>query len=135
MTITRFLLLAISITFAAHATGTPVCDTASNTAEARTCLESETVKAEAQLKAYLNAAQAQAAQMTDKAPSLAHAQDAWLEYRKQHCGDVYLFWGSGSFRYDAAAQCNLELTHARTHEVWSAFLVRFGNSPPVLPEP
>jgi len=135
MTIPRFLLLAISISFDAHAAGTPICGTASTTAETRKCLANETVKAEAQLEAYLNAAQAQADQMTDKPPSLAHAQEVWLEYRKQHCGDAYLFWGSGSFRYEAAAQCNLELTHSRTHEVWSAFLVRFGNSPPVLPEP
>ena len=135
MMITRFLLLAISISFAAHAAGTPVCGTATTAAETRTCLENEVAQAEAQLETYLSAAQAQTAQMTDKPPNLAHAQEVWLEYRKQHCGDAYLFWGAGSIRYEAATQCNLELTHARTHELWSAFLVRYGNSPPVLPEP
>ena len=98
-------------------------------------MEAAIARAEAKLSKYIEAAKVEANGLSSEPPKLDETQKLWLQYRQQQCGDAYLFWLAGSYRYAASLQCQLELTRSRTHEVWSTFLVRFGNSPPVLPEP
>lgn len=73
--------------------------------------------------------------MSQAAPNLSAAQSAWSSYRTAQCGDVYSHWGTGAFRYEAALQCNLELTRERTHDLWAGYFTHQDSAPPVLPEP
>lgn len=130
----RGVMLVAAWALSTPVVGAPLCGTAGTAAGTRTCLEALGAEADARLAAYLDAAQAEADQMTIPPVNLAHAQALWANYRQQQCGDVYLYWGTGSYRYEAVNWCHLELTRARTHALWSAYLVR-GGGPPVLPEP
>ena len=112
----------------------PLCPGANATPESHKCMEAAIANAEAKLSKYIEAAKVQANGLSEP-PKLDATQKLWLQYRQQQCGDAYLFWLAGTYRYEASLQCQLELTRSRTHEIWSTFLVRFGNSPPVLPEP
>lgn len=127
--------LFILSTAAASGNAKPLCEGANATPESHRCMEAEVAKAEAKLSRYLKTAQAEANRLSSSPPTLAATQKLWLQYREQQCGDAYLFWLAGTYRYEASLQCRFELTRSRTHEVWSTFLVRLGNSPPVLPEP
>jgi uncharacterized protein YecT (DUF1311 family) len=130
-----FAVLIVLATAGIHAHSAPLCQGANATPESQKCMEAQIQKAEAQLSKYLEAAQAEADTLSSDPPRLGAAQKLWLQYREQQCGDAYLFWLAGTYRYEASLQCQLELTRSRTHEVWSTFLVRLGNSPPALPEP
>ena len=135
MKLSRIAALLLLSTFVVHAHAAPLCQGTNATPESHKCIEALIAKAEAQLAQYLAAAQAEAREMSSSPPQLEATQLLWLKYREQQCGDAYLFWVDGTYRYEASLQCTLELTRSRTHEVWFTYLVRFGNSPPVLPEP
>jgi len=112
------------------------CPNVNATPESHKCMEAKIAEAEALLDRYIYAAQTEAAGIgSTEPPKLANTQTLWLKYRDSQCGDAYLFWLAGSYRYEATLKCELELTRSRTHEIWSTFLVRFGTGPPVLPEP
>jgi len=127
--------LVVLNTVATLARAEPLCPAANSTPESHECMEKEVATAEARLSKYIDAAQAQANELSSSPPKLDVAQKVWLQYREQQCGDVYLYWLPGSYRYEAVLRCHLELTRSRTHEVWATFLYRRGSSPVGLPEP
>jgi uncharacterized protein YecT (DUF1311 family) len=131
----HFAALVVLVLPVAKALASPHCPAANSTPESHECIEAEISKAETTLSAYLAAAQAQANSLSSSPPNIEEEQKVWLQYRVRQCGDAYLYWLPGSYRYEAALECALELTRSRTHEVWSTFLLRVGNAPPVLPEP
>jgi uncharacterized protein YecT (DUF1311 family) len=106
-----------------------------NTVEEAQCLSGELDKANKVLADYLDTAKQRVANENNGKPQLATEQDAWLHYRSLQCGGVYTYWEAGSYRYRAELECEIELTHARTHEIWSAYLRNFGSSPHLRPEP
>ena len=106
-----------------------------NTVEEAHCLSVELDKADKVLADYLDAAKQRIASENNGKPQLDPAQEAWLHYRSLQCGDVYTYWEAGSYRYRADLECEIELTHARTREIWSAYLRNFGGSPDLRPEP
>lgn len=132
----RWSLPTVILAATANASGVVLCPATINaTPESHACMEAAIGKAEARLNQYLQAAQLEANANSTEPPQLLATQERWLAYRDKQCGDAYLFWLSGTYRYEASLRCRYEITNSRTHEVWATFLVRFGGSPPVLPEP
>lgn len=126
-------LLLWSTTGVAHAE--VLCGSASNTVDEAQCMAGEVDKADAVLARYLGAAKARVKQASDSELNLDTAQAKWLAYRSAHCGDVYLMSVTGTIRYRLSAQCQIDLAHQRTHDVWRAFLTYMDSTAPVLPEP
>jgi uncharacterized protein YecT (DUF1311 family) len=48
------------------------------------------------------------------AEQLRKAQRAWIVFRDENCGVLYVLWGNGSMRHLAAADCQLGMTAERT---------------------
>lgn len=132
MNTTRLLCALVLPVTVAAAHAEPCEEYGAPSLEWRACADNAVHAADAKLESYMQAAQSRAGE-TGK--SLAAAQAAWSGYRTAHCGDVYLFWGSGQQRYRASLQCNLELTRERTHDIWAAYLTHSDSAPAVLPEP
>ena len=112
-----------------------VCLDSKNTLEEQDCMSAEVDKAEQKLAKYIATAKAHIAKDQTIALSLDEAQKAWLNYRTVHCGDVYKYWLQGTYRYRASAQCILDLTQERTHNIWAAYLTYVDSTPAILPEP
>jgi len=112
-----------------------VCGAARNTIEETQCMSDEINKADKKLADYLQAAKARIERENEVQLRLNAAQDAWVQYRKVHCGDVYTYWSQGTTRYRQSAQCQIDLSRERTHDIWAAYLTFFGTTPPLLPEP
>lgn len=113
-----------------------------NTIEINDCMSATLGAAEVELKRYLDAArkrlQSEAADDAGVAKALAgldKAQSAWVAYREAECGAVYDYWSSGTIRGSMALTCQIDLTRARTHTVWSEWLTYMDSTPPILPEP
>ncbi|MFZ6708731.1 lysozyme inhibitor LprI family protein [Undibacterium sp. TC9W] len=112
-----------------------LCTTAKNTQEEAQCMAAEVNKADQKLQTYLQAAKSRIDKTPDVKLNLDTAQKVWEQYRAAHCGDVYTYWAQGSVRYRQSAQCQLDLTQSRTHDVWQAYLTYADSTPPVLPRP
>ncbi|MFZ6640082.1 lysozyme inhibitor LprI family protein [Undibacterium sp. TC4M20W] len=112
-----------------------LCATAKNTQEEAQCMTAEVSKADKKLQTYLQAAKSRIDRTPDVKLNLDNAQKSWEQYRSAHCGDVYTYWAQGSVRYRQSAQCQLDLTQNRTHDVWQAYLTYADSTPPVLPRP
>lgn len=112
-----------------------LCLQAKSTVEETQCLSGVLDKDKKVLADYLNAAKERVAKEDSGKPQLDAAQDAWLHYLSAQCGDVYTYWEAGSYRYRADLECEIELTRARTHQIWSAYLRNFGTTPHLRPEP
>ncbi len=98
-------------------------------------MSAEAEKADLKLAKYLEAAKERIAKDKTNELSLDDAQKAWLNYRSLQCGDVYKYWIQGTYRYRASLQCQIDLTHERTHDIWSAYLTYVDSTPAILPEP
>lgn len=112
-----------------------LCGKETNTVEETQCLSAELRKYEQILAGYLDAAKLQIAKEDLGKPQLDAAQEAWIQYRSLECGDVYIYQAKGTYRYRAELDCEIRLTLARTHEIWSAYLKKFGQTFPLHPEP
>ncbi|MFZ6678989.1 lysozyme inhibitor LprI family protein [Undibacterium sp. Tian12W] len=112
-----------------------LCATAKNTQEEAQCMTAEVSKADKKLQTYLQAAKSRIDRTPDVKLNLDNAQKSWEQYRSAHCSDVYTYWAQGSVRYRQSAQCQLDLTQNRTHDVWQAYLTYADSTPPVLPRP
>lgn len=113
-----------------------------STIEINDCQSAVLAKAEGELKRYLAEArkrlQSEAADDAGAAKALAQidkAQAAWMAYREAECGALYDYWSSGTIRNTIALTCEIDLTRARTHTVWSEYLTYMDSTPPILPEP
>lgn len=135
MSVRIFLGLCISLA-AMHASAkSTVCPDSKTTAEDIECMSSEIEKADKKLTSYMLAAKKRLAQDESVKVDLSAAQNTWVAYRKAQCGDVYTFWLQGSYRHRASAQCMLDLTRQRTHDIWSAYLTYVDSTPAILSEP
>jgi uncharacterized protein YecT (DUF1311 family) len=112
-----------------------LCSNAQNTVEEAKCMAAEVDKADKTLQEYLEAAKDRISSDKSIGLQLDAAQDAWSRYRTMHCGDVYRYWAQGTYRYRASAQCQIDLAHSRTHDIWAAYLTFVDSTPAVLPEP
>lgn len=112
-----------------------VCNDAKNTVEIRECMSTEVDKADKKLIKYIEAAKTHIANDKTIELSLDEAQKSWANYRSMQCGDVYKYWGDGSYRYYASLQCMIDVTQKRTHDIWSAYLTFLDSTPAILPEP
>ena len=111
------------------------CDNAQTTLHMNECAQQTLGVAQQQLQQYLNAAYAHNKDDTELVAAIGVAQTQWKAYANAHCESIYTQWRDGSIRNLMALSCRTELTHARTHELWSNFLTYMDSSPAVLPEP
>lgn len=81
------------------------------------------------------AARAQAKEFDLEVSAVDAEQIEWEGYRARHCSNVYELWRQGSIRYERSAICMLQVTKARTTDVWRAYLTFSDSTPPVLPDP
>ena len=136
------LAAGAALAAASPSTAAPPHCPGDNTVEIDACMAADLAKAERQLDRYLAAARqrlkADAADSPDAATALVgldKAQTAWKAYRKSECDSVYVYWQAGTIRGAMALTCQIDLTLARTHEVWSQWLTFMDSTPPILPEP
>ena len=133
----RHLIAVISVfSFAtAAAAAEPLCRDSKNTVEDTKCMSAEIDKADKALREYLEAAKERLSRDKVKGLNLDATQAEWSRYRTMHCGDVYLYWVEGTYRYRASAQCQIDLARSRTHDIWAAYLTFVDSTPALLPEP
>jgi uncharacterized protein YecT (DUF1311 family) len=117
------------------ATAAPLCYDSKSTVEDTKCMSAEIDKADRALREYLEAAKERLSRDKVKGLNLDAAQAEWSRYRTMHCGDVYLYWVEGTYRYRASAQCQIDLARSRTHDIWAAYLTFVDSTPALLPEP
>lgn len=135
MLVQIFVSLCISLLALEANAKNIVCRDSKNTVEETECMSAEIKKAENKLADYMSAAKGKVAEDKSIELQLDAAQKAWLTYRDAQCGDVYRYWVHGTYRYRASAQCMLDLTQERTHDIWAAYLTYVDSTPPVKPEP
>jgi len=131
----RHLIAVVSIFSVATAAAEPLCRDSKNTVEDTKCMSAEIDKADKALREYLEAAKERLVRDKVKGVNLNAAQAEWSRYRTMHCGDVYLYWVEGTYRYRASAQCQIDLARSRTHDIWAAYLTFVDSTPALLPEP
>ena len=129
------LPLACALPFMHSAHAEILCQTSKTTAEEQQCMLTELARADKKLMTYLQTARLQLAKSADSKFDLDVAQKAWEQYRTAHCADVYTYWAQGSIRYRQSAQCQIDLSQERTHDLWKAYLTFADSTPPVLAEP
>ncbi|MFZ6655222.1 lysozyme inhibitor LprI family protein [Undibacterium sp. TJN19] len=129
------LPLACTLTLNLPAHAEILCQASKTTVEEQQCMIAELAKADKKLVTYLQTARAQLAKTSDSKLNLDEAQKAWEQYRTTHCADVYTYWAEGSIRYRQSAQCQIDLSQQRTHDIWKAYLSFADSTPPVLAEP
>lgn len=129
-----FILVLVLSSTAASAKES-VCSASKNTVEDSKCMSEEIDKAEVKLAQYILAAQNHISEDSTIRLALEESQSAWLRYRTVQCGDVYNYESKGTYRYHASAQCMLDLTKERTHDIWSAYLTYSDSTMPKYPEP
>lgn len=121
---------------------TPDCG--GNSQEHGACVAAAVERAEAEMKRYHLAALRRV--LTTEHRGIAHAgrsaavrmewaQAEFLDYRNAECGALYLHHAEGSIRTSEALACRLDLTNARTHDIWERWLTYPDSTPPILPEP
>ncbi len=113
----------------------PGCELGTTTVQIAECRSKQIDLADQKLKAYLAEARIQARKFDLDASVIDAEQSAWEAYRSKHCGNVYELWRDGTIRYEMSAICMLEVTRARTIDVWRAYLTYAGNTPADLPDP
>ncbi|HEY1425941.1 MAG TPA: lysozyme inhibitor LprI family protein [Caulobacteraceae bacterium] len=113
-----------------------------STIEINDCQSAVLAKAEDELKRYLDEARkrlkSEAADDAGAAKALSafdKVQAAWIAYRAADCDALYDYWSAGTIRNTIALTCEIDLTRARTHTVWSEYLTYMDSTPPLLPEP
>jgi uncharacterized protein YecT (DUF1311 family) len=129
------LVFAFSQPAGAHTPEIPGCKDATTTFALTQCRGNQIGEADAKLQKYLVAARKQVV-LSELNPSVIDAeQAAWEAYRTTHCGNLYLYWVTGTIRYEMFGICMLKLTNDRTVDVWRAYLTYLDSTPPVLPDP
>jgi len=133
---THVMIAVSAFSFAATAAAAELlCPSSKNTVEDTKCMSAEIDKADRVLRQYLEAAKERLSRDKVKGLNLDATQAEWSRYRTMHCGDVYLYWVEGTYRYRASAQCQIDLTRSRTHDIWAAYLTFVDSTPALLPEP
>lgn len=129
------LFLTLTITAARAESPQSLCLQSQSRVEETKCLSKELDKSKAVLSEYVKAAQQQIDRQNAGKPQLAAVQNEWEKYRSDQCQNAYDYQEAGTYRYRAGLECEIEATHSRTHEIWSAYMRTFGTSAPIRPEP
>ena len=109
-----------------NATATPASDE---------CYAGELKGRNEALSQYVTAAIKRLTDAQESSAEFEKGQTAWMTYREAHCGAVYAHWKDGTIRSAMAADCNIDLTADRTHQIWKDYLTFPDSTPPLLPEP
>lgn len=126
-------LLLLALALAAPADR---CADAKTTVDMNMCLARASNAAEVEMNRYLVAARKRAsADGVTVVKAFDEAQARWLAYRKGECDAVYAHWQDGTIRGAMLLDCRIELTQARTHQLWKTWLTYMDSTPPILPEP
>jgi uncharacterized protein YecT (DUF1311 family) len=139
----------ISLTILAAATSlaaqpAPAHCPGDNTLEINACLAGQLEAADTRLGRYVAAARTRVqrdAKESDDAggprtlADFDKGEKLWSAYREAACGAVYDAWSGGTIRGAMELTCELALTRAHTHDVWSEWLTYMDSTPPILPEP
>jgi uncharacterized protein YecT (DUF1311 family) len=132
---TIFLLPLLAATVALAEPTEVNCKDPITTIEINACKSIEVGYAKARLADYLKASLDRYEDEPKVVARIKASQKRWVAYRDDHCGAIYQLWIGGSIRGVMHGQCILELTQARTHELWRAYLTYMDSTPPLLPKP
>ena len=130
-----WIFLIAFFSFSAMAEEDIDCDKAWTTLAINQCMYKDLVTAEKVLDKYLAKSLERYLEDDVSVASIKKGQEAWLNYREEHCGAVYDTWRDGTIRTAMGLGCKLELTHQRTIVLWHSFLTYVDSTPPLLPEP
>lgn len=130
----RVLWLALALGATAAADDLD-CKNAITTPDINHCAGLELSAAEDVMAEYLAASRERVSYDAELVAAIEEAQEAWLAYRRAHCGSVYTQWRDGTIRTVMSLTCSERLTRQRTHDLWTSFLTYMDSTPPVLPEP
>jgi len=129
------IFLVVFFSFSALAEENIDCDNAWTTSAINQCMYKDLVAAEKVMDKYLAKSLERYSEDEVSVSSIKKGQEAWVSYRKEHCGAVYDTWRDGTIRTAMGLGCNLELTHQRTKVLWQSFLTYVDSTPSLLPEP
>jgi len=104
------------------------CESASTTAALHECWDKLARNADSTLQQYL----AEARRRTAHKQLVDSTQRAWVRYRDLQCRAAGTAFEGGTLEPVAAVICFHDLTRARTHDIWAAYL---SNPDSPLPEP
>lgn len=129
--------LTLCILIASRAFAMPsTCPFAEDSKEEKLCISFEADQAERTMKVYLQAAKEAVATDASLVQQIINSQAAWLDYRKEQC-DNEILWaklGRKPLSFRSGMECQLDLTHNRTRDIWAVYLSR-ADPGPTLPEP
>lgn len=108
---------------------------ATNTLASDACFAEEDKQRTQALTQYTETAVKQLADDKEALDAFQKSQTAWNGYRDAYCGAVYSHWRDGTIRGAKAMECRIDLTAARTHQIWKDYLTYADGTSPVLPEP
>ena len=120
-------LLAVTVAAPLSAQAGGPCQDSLTTYGMSTCLQARQQRADSLLNRYYAAARRHAVDPT----RLRTAETAWIHFRDLNCEARASEWKGGSGQGLVQSRCLHDMTVARTHELWAAYLRTDG----VLPEP
>lgn len=130
-----FVVLILFISFPGFAHTETDCASAFTTLEINACLNEELQSKKDIMQQYLAAAKERYSSETKVVTAIDAGQSAWEAYKTSHCDSIYTIWMGGTIRGAMALSCQINLTEARTYEIWSSYLTYMDDSPAILPEP
>jgi uncharacterized protein YecT (DUF1311 family) len=131
-------LIALAFLPVASMTASPEanCEKPVTTYDFNICGSREAERARAEMQRYFETAKVRMQKEESQAlAALEAAQTAWKSYHEKHCAAVYARWEGGTIQGPASAQCSINLTRQRTHQLWADYLTYPDSTPPILPEP
>lgn len=131
----RFLLLLSLFCLPATVMAQLPCTEADTTVAMNACLEAELEKADNTMQRYLEASRERYQDNQSVLTAISKAQDAWQQYRDDHCNSLYTIWIDGTIRGPIGWRCLIDKTQQRSHELWSTYLNFMDSQEPLLPEP
>jgi uncharacterized protein YecT (DUF1311 family) len=111
------------------------CTAPKTTYDINICSALNADNGELELQHYLEASRSRIQRDPESLAALNEAQIAWEKFRASHCAAVYSHWRDGTIRGPQSITCRLEITRARTHQLWKEYLTYVDRTPPLLPEP
>lgn len=130
-----FVVLTLFISFPVFAHTETDCASAFTTLEINDCLNDELQSKRDIMQQYLVAAKKRYSDEIKVISAIDAGQSAWEAYKTSHCDSIYTLWMGGTIRVAMTLSCQINLTDARTHEIWSSYLTYMDDSPAILPEP
>lgn len=131
----RILLLLSLFCLPATVIAELPCRESETTLAMNACLQAELEKANNTMHRYLKASRERYQDNEAVLTAISKAQDAWQQYRKDHCGSLYTIWIDGTIRGPISWRCLIDKTEQRSHELWSTYLNFMDDQDPLLPEP